>query len=326
MSEVERFIRDGRPRWAMLEGIAQREGALSAADCRDLSRLYRSLCADLARARGLDLPADVQAWLDDLAGRAHNRLYSGVSSGPSFELLWAALQQARGVIDFVLVDVPREVRAHAAWFWLSSLLFYGPFVMCALLALTSKDMAIAVLPPEMLESMEGMYSDAPSRSMHEDAAMAGFYVFNNVGIAFRCFATGLLGGLGSVFFLVYNGAVIGTVFGHLFHTGHGGNLLEFTSGHSAWELTGIVLSGAAGLRMGWALLDTGGRTRLGSLRAVAPVLYRLIMGAAFMLGVAACIEGFWSASPLPRELKWVFGAVQVVIVVAWLMRSGRGAR
>ena len=44
-----------------------------------------------------------------------------------------------------------------------------------------------------------------SRGGGGDAMMAGFYVYNNVGIAFRCFSTGALAGLGSVFYLVYNG-------------------------------------------------------------------------------------------------------------------------
>ncbi|MGB0685819.1 MAG: hypothetical protein ACPGQD_06530, partial [Planctomycetota bacterium] len=43
----------------------------------------------------------------------------------------------------------------------------------------------------------------------------------------------------------YNGLTIGTVFGHLGSVGLLGNLLEFTSGHSSWELTGIVVSGAS---------------------------------------------------------------------------------
>ena len=52
--------------------------------------------------------------------------------------------------------------------------------------------------------------------------MAGFYVWNNVGIAFRCFATGALFGLGSVFYLVYNGLVLGTIEGHLWARGMAG--------------------------------------------------------------------------------------------------------
>ena len=192
MSDVDRFIAEGRPRWAMLDSLAHRQAALGPDDCRDLSRLYRSLCADLSRARGLDLPGDVQVWLDDLAARAHNRLYAG--RGVGLAAAWTPWPSA--ILRFVLVDVPREVRASAAWFWLSAALFYGPFVMCAALAATSTDLALAVLPSEQLTSIEQMYADPAARSLSQDATMAGFYVYNNVGIAFRCFATGLLGGLG----------------------------------------------------------------------------------------------------------------------------------
>jgi hypothetical protein len=98
--------------------------------------------------------------------------------------------------------------------------------------------------------------------------MAGFYVYNNVGIAFRCFATGVLFGIGSAFFLVYNGLMMGR-WRARHRRRHGKNLLTFTCGHGAFELTAIVISGAAGMVMGYALVDTRGRTRFGSLRAKA---------------------------------------------------------
>ena len=124
--------------------------------------------------------------------------------------------------------------------------------------------------------------------------------------------------------MVYNGAYLGTVFGYLFAMGRGFNLLVFTSGHSAWELTGIVLAGTAGLRLGWALLVTDGRTRGASLRASGPALARLVSGAATLILVAAVIEGFWSASPIPWWLKLGFGALQFPVVIAWLALGGRG--
>ncbi|MCA9495245.1 MAG: stage II sporulation protein M, partial [Myxococcales bacterium] len=144
--------------------------------------------------------------------------------------------------------------------------------------------------------------------------------------AFRCFATGILAGAGPLFYLVYNGLVIGTVGGYLTGVGLGGNLLAFVVGHSAWELTGVCVAGAGGLRMGWALIATGGRTRIGSLTAAGPVLYRIVLGAATMLLVAAAIEGFWSAGPVPMSGKLVFGFAQVVVVVSWLGFGGRRRR
>ena len=105
--------------------------------------------------------------------------------------------------------------------------------------------AYQILPESALAGLESSYGDSDLvRGSGEDAQMAGFYVWNNVGIALRCFATGVLGGLGSAFFLVYNGLMIGTVFGYLFAVDLGWNLVAFTAGHSAWELTGIVISGS----------------------------------------------------------------------------------
>jgi uncharacterized membrane protein SpoIIM required for sporulation len=303
------FVAPRRERWERLDGLVRE--ASTAEDWSRLASDYRAVCADLAEARAEGLPLDVQTYLDDLAGRAHNQLY-GHREG-----------SARSIWHEVAVGFPRELRAQWRFFALSSLLFYGPFFVGAVGALVDPTFAGIVLPEGQLEQMEEMYADSIGRPFGGDASMAGFYVFNNVGIAFRCFATGALAGLGSVFFLIYNGLIIGTVFGYLGSVGLGGNLLEFVAGHSAWELTGVCVSGAAGLRLGWALVVTEGRTRAGSLRAAGPTLYRLVLGTAMLLLVAAAIEGFWSASPVPRVAKYVFGTVQWFVVAAWLVLGGR---
>ena len=99
--------------------------------------------------------------------------------------------------------------------------------------------------------------------------MAGFYVYNNVGIAFRCFATGVLFGAGSLFFLIYNGLVTGTVAGYVMSAGHGGNIWTFMCGHAPFELTAIVIAGGAGLEMGYALVDDAAASPA-SARCAAP--------------------------------------------------------
>lgn len=313
MSDRDRFVEVAKPRWERLEVLllAPRR---SASEWSELSRLYRAVCADLARAQSLRLSQDVQRYLDQLASRAHNAVYG------------ARQRDRSGPFAFVFRDIPREIRAQRWLVLVAALLFYGPFALGLVGAWLSEDFAVAVLPPDQLASMEQMYSASVGREGGQDAMMAGFYVYNNVGIAFRCFATGIFAGLGTLFFLLYNGLVIGTVFGYLGQVGQLRNLLEFTAGHSAWELNGIVLGGAAGLRMGLAVVLTQGRTRVGSLRAAAPSLYRLVMGAAVMLLVAASIEGFWSASPVPFSVKLAFGAAQVLIVALWWVFGGRGAR
>ena len=315
MNDRDAFVRTRTDRWKRLNLLLLR-GPRTAAQWTELSSLYRMVCADLAAARGRGLPADLVRHLDGLASRAHNGLYGA-----------RGVYRGRGWWAMVGADFPRTLRTEWRFFLLASLLFYGPFVVGGLGALLDTDFATAVLPQVQLDMVEEMYSSPDlSRGTGGDSAMAGFYVRNNIGIAFRCFATGILAGLGSVFFLVYNGLVIGTTFGHLGRVGLLPNLLAFTAGHSAWELTGIVVSGTAGIRMGWALVVTEGRTRLGSLRAIAPVLFHLILGTFALLAVAAMIEGFWSAGPVSPVGKYVFGVVQIVVVAAWLSLGGRGQR
>jgi uncharacterized membrane protein SpoIIM required for sporulation len=313
-TDRDAFVAARKERWTRLERMVAR-GPASAEEWSVFASDYRAVCADLATARSSRLPRDVQDFLDDLAGRAHNRLYS---------------VQARGVGLSILTDAlhgfPRELRAQGLFFALALLFFYGPLLVGLTGGLADPEFAGLVLPADQLDGLEDMYSGELDRGLGGDATMAGFYVFNNVGIAFRCFATGVLFGLGPVFYLIYNGLVIGTVAGHLGSVGLGGNLLEFVSGHSAWELTGVCVAGAGGLRMGWALVATEGRTRLGSLRAAAPGLYRIVLGAATLLLVAAAIEGFWSAGPVPRGAKYAFGIVQVLVVTAWLTFGGRRLR
>jgi uncharacterized membrane protein SpoIIM required for sporulation len=307
------FVRDATPRWRELEGLLS-PGSLDAAEWSRLSALYRAVCADLGRASALELGPDVVRYLEQLAARAHNQLYGGRGGG-----VIAAFGAA---IDLILVQFPVELRRAWPAFVIASVLFYGPFAIGAAGAWWSNDFATSVLPASMLVQMEQMHGDGVARAAGEDAMMAGFYVMNNVGIALRCFASGALVGLGPIYTLVYNGLVMGVVEGHLWRMGAGLRLLEFTSGHTAWELTGVVVAGTAGLKLGWALVVTRGRTRATSLRESGPALYRLVAGATAMLFVAAAIEGFWSASGVPLVGKLIFGAVQVVLVGAWLALGG----
>jgi len=308
----EAFVADRRARWDRLDALVGR-GPTNATEWSELAALYRALCADISRARSLLLTGDVLAALEQLAARAHNALYGARQS------------ERGGIVRLIAHEFPRALRADLPLFALASALFYGPFAIGFAAAAFDPAYASGILPEAELVRMEQMYSGEIARAAWQDASMAGFYVAHNVGIAFQCFATGALFGLGSLWFLAYNGLVIGTVGGYLLAVGKGANLLAFVSGHSAWELTGIVVSGTAGLRMGWALVDTGGRTRLGSLRAAGPTVYRLIAGASAMLLVAAAIEGFWSAGPIPASGKYVFGLVQAAIVGAWLVFGGRRA-
>jgi uncharacterized membrane protein SpoIIM required for sporulation len=308
------FVARREPDWSELDRLLAGRAIhrLPAVSISRAAGLYRSLTADLVHAHTAGYSGETVAYLDALAARAHNAMYSA----PPYRL--------RAVFDLLAKDFPRTVRRRARFLAIAAALFLGPGLICFFAARESVAFSAEVLPEEMLESMEEAYAGTVARKSSEDVRMAGFYVNNNIGVAFRCFATGVLFGLGSIYFLVYNGLLIGTLAGMLTRAGRGTNLLTFCCGHSSFELTAIVISGMAGLFMGYSLVATGGRTRFGSLRASARELADLIIGAAAMLFIAALIEGFWSASAVPPPLKWATAAVLGILVALYFCFAGRG--
>lgn len=318
MRTQDQFIAERRASWNELDSLLMQDKELHRLPPASISRaasLYRILCADLMYARGAGYTNDLTGYLDGLAGRAHNSLYGARP--------WR-LPAAWGLVAH---EFPKTLRRRWKFFVLANLLFWLPLAAGLFGSLESTEFAQSVLPPDQLAAMAEMYSEGfDGRAEGQDATMAGFYVYNNVGIAFRCFATGILFGLGSLFFLIYNGLMIGTTTGHVMVSGGGENILTFMCGHGVFELTAIVISGGAGLQMGYALIDTGGRTRIGSLRAQSRELAHLILGAAVMLLIAAGLEGFWSPSSLPPPVKWTAAGIFAVLLTLWLALGGREKR
>jgi uncharacterized membrane protein SpoIIM required for sporulation len=154
--------------------------------------------------------------------------------------------------------------------------------------------------------------------------MFGFYIFNNVRIAFQTFAGGLVFGLGAVFFLVFNGLVIGAVAGHVTSVGYGAAFWSFVAGHSAFELGGIALSGAAGLRLGAALLAPGQLTRKDALAVAGREAAGMMYGVAGMIVAAAFVEAFWSSNTgLAHTIKYGVGGVLCMLTIAYFVTAGR---
>jgi uncharacterized membrane protein SpoIIM required for sporulation len=124
---------------------------------------------------------------------------------------------------------------------------------------------------------------------------------------------------------VINGIMIGTVAGHLTQIGHGVPFWRFVSGHSGPELTAIVLAGGAGLRVGWAILAPGRRTRGRALVEAGRDGGLLVTGVFVLLVVAAFIEAFWSSIGwMPSPVKYGVGGTLWLGIGYWLLRGGRG--
>ncbi len=311
------FVSSRQGAWGELAHLSQRAAdvglrRLAPADLARLSPGYRDACADLAHARAARYSAPLVEQLELLAAQAHSTLYA------------ARRGQAARVRE-AFAAFPRAVRRRKGAVALAALLFFAPLAFGLLASLSDPTFAFKVAPEAMLRQLSEAYARGfdEGRRGGEGALMAGFYVNNNVGIALRCFATGIFGGLGSAFYLFQNGLSIGAILGYVISQGAGANIGVFIIGHGSFELGAIVLAGGAGLSMGWSIVSPGEKTRLHSLQDTSKDVVVIVAGAAAMLLVAALLEGFWSGSSLPAEVKLVFGGAMFALVSAYLVLAGR---
>lgn len=276
-----------------------------------LGELYRAACADLMLAEAHDLPRETVAYLHALVARAHNAVYR--AQGFRFTR-WAGE---------LLESVPRRLRADPT-LRVSAFVFYGAFLVFALLAAGRPGFAETIVGEATLETYEQMYQNSPSSGGRNDAAMAGFYIQHNAGIGLQCFAWGLTFGLVTLYTLFSNALMIGVVFGYMLRTPYAVNFYTFVTAHAPFELTAIVFSGAAGLRLGWGLIQPRGLTRLASLRREAIGALPTVGAAVFLFILAAFLEGFVSASTLPYAVKATIAGLSAALLLAYLLLGGRG--
>ncbi len=288
----------------------------AASDCPahtvvQFASLYRSACADLALADSYQLPASTVTYLHQLVARAHNQLYR------SRKFAW------RKWGTELFQHVPRRL-FHDKYLRLAMAMFWGVFLLAFLFARGSPKFCRDLVGASSLESFQNMYSKPLDRQNGEiSGVMSGFYIQHNTSIALECFALGLLFGVGGLVDLIFNAAQLGAVFGFMSTTPQWPIFSNFVTAHGPFELTAIVLSAAAGMRLGFAMIDTRGLSRMEALRQAGREAMPTMGAAMAMLFMAALIEAFLSPSPLPYPVKAGVAIVSSILLLAYVLVLGR---
>ena len=285
-------------------------------DAAEMPERYRRICHTLALAQDRQYSPELVDRLNRLALRGHHVLYQN------------RRRQSGRVLEFVLAGFPRLVRAEWRLVLAAGLLFFGPLGLLIAVLQVYPEFVHYLLAPEQIAQFHQMYDPGNKRLGMREAdtsvAMFGFYIWNNVRIGFQTFAGGLAFGVGSLWFLAANGVIIGAVAGYLTQVGYSETFWSFVAGHSSPELLAIVLSGAAGLRLGMALIAPGGLSRKSALMAAAKPAVRLMYGAALMFMFAAFVEAFWSPlTEVPFNVKVGAGVAGWAIALAYFLLAGR---
>lgn len=284
----------------------------------DFPAKYRRLCNQLALAETRHFSQMLIERLNRLVIEGHRYLYRrhGLGVGKLFY--------------FFSHTFPNAVRREKTAMLWATALFVVPALVLFVLIQFYPTLAYSFADEGTLLHIESMYEPnendrlGASRNSESDIMMFGVYIMNNISIALRSFAGGLIAGVGSIFITGFNGGYLGVIFSHLQNAGYAfKTLYPFVITHGAFELTAIVISGGAGLRLGFSMLFPGRYKRGESIARAAHNLVPIVIGFVAMLVLAAFIEAFWSAIVMPNAVKYLVGSLCWLAVFYYFIFAGR---
>ncbi|MEM1335628.1 MAG: stage II sporulation protein M, partial [Actinomycetota bacterium] len=169
------------------------------------------------------------------------------------------------------------------------------------------------------DDFEDYYSSQPAQNFTSQV------FFNNVRVGILAFAAGILLCVVTVFVLAYNGANVGVAGGLFTHVGESERFWGLILPHGLLEISAVIVSGAAGLRLGWSVISPGDETRWRAVTAQGRDVGNVVIGLVVAFAVAGLIEGFVTGRPWPTSVRVGIGVLAFVAFWGWTIATGRRA-
>jgi uncharacterized membrane protein SpoIIM required for sporulation len=314
--DIDRYIASNAPVWDRLAQLTVRAergaGRLDAAELEELVQLYQRVATHLSYVRTYYRDAALTAKLSGLVARSGAVVYG------------ARPRTLRAVGRFFAVTFPAALW-HIRWFVaVATLVSVLPAVGFGIWLANSPAAVEATAPAAVREAyvnhdFEAYYSSAPA------SEFAASVFSNNVQVAFVAFALGILLCVGTLYVLIVNGANLGIALGLFAAVGQQPKFWGLVLPHGMLELTSVFIAGAAGLRLGWTLIDPGDRPRLTALAEEGRRTVVIVVGLILTFAVAGAIEGFVTGRPWPTALRVGIGGLVEIAFLAYALTLGRGA-
>ncbi len=322
---IQRWVARREVSWRQLDALldrAEKRGiaSLSTKEIKTLASLYRSVSADLARARTHDVGDALIKDLQSLTSRSYSQIYQG-----SRRQDWRSLRQ------FYRTRFPAVVRQTWGYTAIATALFILSGLVGWWYSWQDPSFMSLVLGPEFVAEVQGSKELWTVSILGQEPIASSNIMVNNIGVAMNAIVGGVAyflpqvpiitpPGAFTVFLLVFNGLMIGSVATLVAQNDLAYDLWAFVFPHGSLELPAIFLAGGAGLLLARAILLPGKYRRRDALQIYGRQAAQLVYGIVPMLIIAGIIEGFFSPSPvIPSLLKYGIGTIIFLLFLAYVL-------
>lgn len=308
--DIDAFVAAHQAEWVRLEALVRRRRRLSGAEVDELVDRYQKAAAQLSAMRSAGSDPALTARLSGLLARARS-VVTGAHT-PA----WSA------VARFFTVAFPAAAY-RCRWWWLGTAV--GALALAAIVGWWIADSAAvqsSLLSRAQVQAL--VHSEFRSYYSQATATAFGLKVWtNNVYVAAEALALGPFLGVGTLLVMANNCVNIGVDAGLMIGHGRAGEFFTLILPHGMLELSAVFLAGAAGMSLGWAVIDPGPRRRVQALAEEGRATITIALGLIVVLAVSGAIEAFVTPSALPAWLRIGIGALAEAVFLAYVTACGR---
>ena len=303
----EQFIEINSNMWRELENlytIINKKGikSLSSKDIKGFLHIFRQCSHDLAYARTHYPKSSVVIYLNSLIGKCHSHVYAVKRISPG------------NLVSYITYEFPRLLKEYR-WYILFSFGFFAlGLLISLLLVLYDTNNASIFLSQSMIE---GIKSKKSGGGQWNYPLMSSLIMSNNITVCLKAFALGITLGIGTIYVLFFNGAMLGSLAALVYLYGSPLNFWSLILPHGIIELTAIFIAGASGLIIAKYILLPGEYSHKSALIVGAKKAVSLIIGVVFMLIIAGIIEGFFTPLNIFAGTKLIFAAITGLILIVY---------
>jgi uncharacterized membrane protein SpoIIM required for sporulation len=312
--DADIFVAGHRAEWARLDALVRHRRSLSGAEVDELVRLYQRAATHLSAVRSMGGGGDpvLTAELSSRVARARSAVTG------------AHVPAGRQIAGFATVGFP-VAAWRARWWWLGAAA--GSIAVAVLTgAWIARSPAVqaSLLPPSQARDLV-QHEFRDYYSQYAATSFAAKVWTNNAWVAAQALIFGILLGIPTVYVLLTNALNGGVDAGFMIAHGRGTEFWALILPHGMLELTAVFLAAAAGLRLGWTIIDPGPRPRSRALAEEGRRTITITLGLIVVLAVSGVIEAFVTPSPLPTWARIGIGAVAEMSFCAYVVFFGRRA-
>ena len=303
MREVA-FLKQNSEKWQSFEQLLKNPKGETADTIADL---YIKVSNDLAYAQSNYPESKTASYLNDLAVKAHNTLYSNKRA------------DAGTIANFWKQEVP-EIFSHRQKELLIAFIVFVIAISIGVISSMLEETYVRNFFGDayMNMTLENIEKGDPLAVYKKESMMNMFFkiTLNNIRVSFFVFVLGMFTAIGSGLLLLQNGIMVGA-FLHLFAKYallKEALLVIFI--HGTLELSAIVIAGTAGFVLGNSFIFPGTYSRLDSFLKGAKESAKMITALIPVFILAGFLESFvtrYTEMPLVLSLSIIVGSAAFIL-------------